>query len=102
MVYYENAGFSAFVASNHRSFYIGSVTNSTVGGYPTLVFFALWFGLSYGGIVSLGMKRNPSVGIVAEATTRARLLGAELGCSPVSRSRPSIRDEGDDDLLDCN
>jgi MFS family permease len=23
------------------------------GGYPTLVFFALWFGLSYGGIVSL-------------------------------------------------
>ena len=25
----------------------------SAGGYPTLVFFALWFGLSYGGIVSL-------------------------------------------------
>ena len=35
--YYERAGFSAFVADNYRSTYIGSVTNSTVGGYPTLV-----------------------------------------------------------------
>lgn len=48
-----------------------------------------------------GFRRNPSVGIVAEATTRARLLAAELGLTPVSRSRPSIRDEGeDDDLLE--
>lgn len=55
-----------------------------------------------GTIVPLGMKRNPSIGIVAEATTRARLLAAELGLTPVSRSRPSIRDEGDDDdLLDA-
>lgn len=51
------------------------------------------------GIISLGMKRNPSIGIVAEATTRARLLAAELGLTPVSRSRPSIRDDGDDDSL---
>jgi iron complex outermembrane receptor protein len=35
--YYERAGFSAFVADNYRSTYVGSVTNSTVGGYPTLV-----------------------------------------------------------------
>lgn len=56
-----------------------------------------------GRVISLGMRRNPSVGIVAEATNRARLLAAELGLTPVSRSRPSIRDEGDDDdLLDCN
>ena len=38
MVYYERAGFSAFVAENFRSEYIGSVANTTIGGYPTLVF----------------------------------------------------------------
>ena len=36
MVYYERAGFSAFIAENKRSAYIGTVTNSTVGGYPSL------------------------------------------------------------------
>jgi iron complex outermembrane receptor protein len=35
--YYERAGFSAFVADNYRSQYIGSVANSQVGGYPALV-----------------------------------------------------------------
>jgi iron complex outermembrane receptor protein len=35
-LYYERAGFSAFVASSHRSTYIGSVANNTVGGYPAL------------------------------------------------------------------
>lgn len=49
--------------------------------------------------ISLGMKRNPAVGIQSDAMTRARLLAAELGLTPVSRSRPSIRDEGDDDDL---
>jgi len=38
MVYYERAGFSAFVAENFRSEYVGSVANTTIGGYPTLVF----------------------------------------------------------------
>ena len=38
MVYYERAGFSAFIAQNSRSKYIGSVANNTVGGYPTLVY----------------------------------------------------------------
>jgi iron complex outermembrane receptor protein len=37
MLYYERAGFSAFVAQNQRSAYIGSVSNATVGGYPALV-----------------------------------------------------------------
>lgn len=49
--------------------------------------------------ISLGLKRNPAVGIQADAMTRARLLAAELGLTPVSRSRPSIRDDGDDDSL---
>lgn len=51
------------------------------------------------GIVSTGMKRNPAVGIQSDAMTRARLLAAELGLTPVSRSRPSIRDDDDDDSL---
>lgn len=36
MVYFERWGFSAFVAQNKRSTYIGSVSNNTVGGYPAL------------------------------------------------------------------
>lgn len=45
------------------------------------------------------IKRHPAVPIQAEAMGRARLLAAELGLTPVSRSRPSIRDEDDDDTL---
>ncbi|GGG62774.1 hypothetical protein GCM10011415_06430 [Salipiger pallidus] len=49
-----------------------------------------------------GMKRNPAVGIQSDAMTRARLLAAELGLTPVSRSRPAIRnddpEDGDDPL----
>jgi P27 family predicted phage terminase small subunit len=49
------------------------------------------------------MKRNPAVGIQADAMTRARLLAAELGVTPVSRSRPSVREgEDDDDLNPLN
>lgn len=36
--YFEKWGFSAFVADNKRSEYIGSVPNQTVGGYPSLVY----------------------------------------------------------------
>lgn len=47
------------------------------------------------------MKRNPAVGIQSDAMTRARLLAAELGLTPVSRSRPAIREDDDaDSLLD--
>ena len=35
-LYFEKWGFSAFVAKNYRSTYIGSVANDAVGGYPTL------------------------------------------------------------------
>jgi iron complex outermembrane receptor protein len=38
MVYYERAGFSTFVAQNERSRYVGSVANTTVGGYPALIY----------------------------------------------------------------
>lgn len=34
-----------------------------------------------------------------KAMTTARQLAAELGLTPVSRSRPSIREDGDDDSL---
>lgn len=38
MLYFERWGFSAFVAENSRSQYIGSVANTAIGGYPTLVY----------------------------------------------------------------
>lgn len=48
----------------------------------------------------IGMRKNPAVAIQSDAMTRARLLAAELGCMPVSRSRPTIEDsDGDDDLF---
>lgn len=55
----------------------------------------------YGHVIDVDgvMKRNPSVGIQSDAMTRARLLAAELGLTPVSRSRPTIRDQEDDDSL---
>lgn len=48
----------------------------------------------------IGGKRHPAFGIMNAAQTTARLCAAELGLTPVSRSRPSIREEGDDDDLD--
>ena len=48
-----------------------------------------------------GPRAHPAVKIQADAMNRARLLAAELGLTPVSRSRPSVRDDEDaeDDLL---
>lgn len=48
----------------------------------------------------VSIRKNPAVGVQSDAVTRARLLAAELGCTPVSRSRPSVEDnDGDDDLF---
>lgn len=44
-------------------------------------------------------KRHPAFGIMNAAQTTARLAAAELGLTPVSRSRPAIREDGDDDDL---
>ena len=38
MLYFEKNGFSAFVAENYRSRYVGPVANDTIGGFPALVF----------------------------------------------------------------
>ena len=52
-----------------------------------------------GNALLTGMKRNPAIGIQSDAMTRSRLLAAELGCTPVSRSRPTVEDtEGQRDL----
>lgn len=45
-----------------------------------------------------GPRKHPAVAIQSDAMTRARLLAAELGLTPVSRSRPSIREENENDL----
>lgn len=44
-----------------------------------------------------GPKRHPATAIQSDAMTRARLLAAELGLTPVSRSRPAVRKEEDDE-----
>lgn len=47
-----------------------------------------------------GARKNPAIAIQSDAMTRARLLAAELGLTPVSRSRPAVRnDDADDGLL---
>jgi P27 family predicted phage terminase small subunit len=50
-------------------------------------------------------KRHPGVGIRADAMTRATRLAAELGLTPVSRSRTPMRkpnDKGDDPFADMD
>lgn len=44
-----------------------------------------------------GLRAHPAVKIQSDAMTRARLLAAELGLTPVSRSRPSVRADDADD-----
>ncbi|WP_407192522.1 phage terminase small subunit P27 family [Bradyrhizobium sp. STM 3566] len=44
-----------------------------------------------------GPRAHPAVRIQADAMTRARLLAAELGLTPVSRNRPAIRTDQEDD-----
>lgn len=53
---------------------------------------------TYGAVMDTdkGPKRNPAVGIQSGAMNTARLLAAELGATPVSRSRPSIKDIEDE------
>jgi P27 family predicted phage terminase small subunit len=47
----------------------------------------------------LGGKRHPAFGVMNAAQTTQRLCAAELGLTPVSRSRPAVRDDGDDEGL---
>lgn len=52
-----------------------------------------------GNSVLVSMRKNPAVGIRNEAMTQARLYAAELGATPVSRSRPTVDDDDEDDDL---
>lgn len=50
-------------------------------------------------------RPHPAIRVMHAAMTHARQLAAELGLTPVSRSRPAINDDGDDnggfgDLVD--
>lgn len=47
-----------------------------------------------------GPRAHPAVRIQSDAMTRARLLAAELGLTPVSRSRPAIREEPSEEVWD--
>jgi len=43
-----------------------------------------------------GPRAHPAVKIQSDAMTRARLLAAELGLTPVSRSRPAVCENDND------
>lgn len=51
--------------------------------------------LNRDGLVVAG-KRHPAFGMMNAAQTTARLCAAELGLTPVSRSRPTMREESND------
>ena len=53
--------------------------------------------LNVEGLVTAAGKRHPAFGIMNAAQTTQRLCAAELGLTPVSRSRPAVRSEGNDD-----
>ena len=55
-------------------------------------------GLQLDKIVEKGFKRHPAIGVMHTSQTIAHRLAAELGLTPVSRSRPSMTDARDDDL----
>lgn len=45
------------------------------------------------------IKRNPAAAIYADAINKARLLACEMGLTPVSRGRPTVTDDDDEDSL---
>lgn len=47
-----------------------------------------------------GPRANPAVKLQADAMSRSLRLAAELGLTPVSRSRPNVRDDNDEDSSD--
>lgn len=49
-----------------------------------------------GEAVVTGMRKNPAVAIQTAAMDKARLMAAELGLTPVSRSRPTVHKDDDD------
>ena len=60
MMYYEAWGFSAFVAQNKRSTYVGSVANDSIGGYPTLKYIegSSWLSAQIGYEVQEGVAKG--------------------------------------------
>lgn len=52
-----------------------------------------------GNSVLISIRKNPAVAIRSEAMTQSRLYAAELGATPVSRSRPTVDDDEDEDDL---
>ena len=79
MAYYERGGFSAFVAENYRSEYIGSVANSTVGGYPTLVYILpqRWLSAQVGYEVQSGWLKG--LGVRLEGNNLNKPVYQEIG-----------------------
>ena len=47
----------------------------------------------------ISSRKNPAVSVQSDASNRARLMASELGLTPVSRSRPTVSNEDEDDLF---
>lgn len=45
------------------------------------------------------IKRNPAAAILSDAVNKARLFATELGLTPVSRGRPTVSDDDEEDSL---
>ncbi len=77
----------------------------TLADLPTLENYCIAVGtmrearrlLNAEGLVRADGKRHPAYGILHNAQTDQRLAAAELGLTPVSRSRPAIREDDHDD-----
>jgi P27 family predicted phage terminase small subunit len=52
-----------------------------------------------GNSLLVSCRKNPAVAVQADSVNRARLLAAELGLTPVSRSRPTVEDDSEEDEL---
>jgi P27 family predicted phage terminase small subunit len=47
----------------------------------------------------ISSRKNPAVAVQSDASNRARLMASELGLTPVSRSRPTVSNDDDEDDL---
>ncbi len=63
VMYYERNGFSAFIADNMRSKYVGSVGNTSVGGWPSLEYIQAqrWISAQIGYEIQTGAMKGLSL-----------------------------------------
>ena len=86
ILYFEKWGFSAFYAYNHRSQYIGSVPNLTIGGYPALVYIQppTWVSAQMGYEFQSGPLKGAGIRLEGNNLNRPRYQTQQAFGGPVS------------------